>query len=387
MKPGKAAGGDAGGSSGPAGAPPRDTDGDGLPDNVDNDDDNDGIPDVTDPDDDNDGVPDHMDEDHPTNPGQAPPTPHEPAVPGDFDGDGIAGNSAWDIDMDDDGHSDLVERYAQAMQAASNEAAMPAGMPQYVVDSAHDGVTALERQFGILSRVGNLGGATAYRQERAATFAPGTARGLMPPTAILADLLTDHPETSPELQTTIEGALDRTRTAANTAMNGVAGAVAVSVGQDLASTLGANFLAERGHRIPAAALSAASTAFAATAHAWFNTAQAGAGEPPLTVLSSAYGSKRGRPGELRRTLQLSEFPGPFGITWTVYTNPDTGFITIVNPAHVLGEEASSTEAFQSILPGWFSVLVRDALTQESTDRHRQRSIQPNGPGSMEATII
>ena len=134
-----------------------------------------------------------MDEDHPTNPGQAPPDPHEPTVPGDFDGDGIAGNSAWDIDMDGDGHSDLVERYGQAMQAASNEAAMPADMPQFVVDSAHDGVTALERQFGILSRVGNLGGATAYRQERASTFAPGTARGLMPPTAILADLLTDHP--------------------------------------------------------------------------------------------------------------------------------------------------------------------------------------------------
>ena len=38
----------------------KDTDGDGIPDHLDNDDDNDGIPDHLDDDDDNDGIPDAL---------------------------------------------------------------------------------------------------------------------------------------------------------------------------------------------------------------------------------------------------------------------------------------------------------------------------------------
>merc|ERR1711942_405070 len=43
----------------------RDTDGDGITDDLDDDDDNDGVPDEDDMDDDGDGVPDVEDEDHP----------------------------------------------------------------------------------------------------------------------------------------------------------------------------------------------------------------------------------------------------------------------------------------------------------------------------------
>jgi len=41
----------------------KDTDGDGISDDLDDDDDNDGIPDAEDPDDDNDGIPDLEDDD------------------------------------------------------------------------------------------------------------------------------------------------------------------------------------------------------------------------------------------------------------------------------------------------------------------------------------
>merc|ERR1711953_812058 len=62
----------------------RDTDGDGITDDLDDDDDNDGVPDDDDMDDDGDGIPDFADKDR------------------DTDGDGVA-----DVDDEDDDHPDF----------------------------------------------------------------------------------------------------------------------------------------------------------------------------------------------------------------------------------------------------------------------------------------
>ena len=74
--------------------PPRDTDGDGIPDDEDDDDDGDGIPDDEDPDDDGDGIPDEDDPDNDDD-GDGIPNPDDD----DDDGDGIP-------DTDDPDHPD-----------------------------------------------------------------------------------------------------------------------------------------------------------------------------------------------------------------------------------------------------------------------------------------
>lgn len=83
------------------GPPPKDTDGDGIPDGQDTDDDNDGVPDDQDIDDDGDGIPDGMDPDQDSD-GDGIPDPLDP----DDDGDGVPDPQDPDEDKDGDGIPD-----------------------------------------------------------------------------------------------------------------------------------------------------------------------------------------------------------------------------------------------------------------------------------------
>ena len=158
-------------------------------------------------------------------------------VPGDHDGDGIAGNSYWDVDADGDGQSDYIQQMSQSLQNEATGEPVDANVAPPLRDIAPETLDTLERILNVQAQQGNVAAAQTYQQLRASTFAPGTARGVMPHSAQGAAELIDAPDTTPELSAMLEDTLSQTRSSFVNAIAGGASAVASETGQELASQL------------------------------------------------------------------------------------------------------------------------------------------------------